>query len=112
MKFALIYAYDPAVSSPSEGEVDDWMAFDKAVKDAGAFVHEAGFQPVGRARTVSVRDGEVKTEEGGIARSGDVISGYYVLDVTGIDAAAEWARRIPTATYGRVEVRPIVEFEA
>ena len=34
----------------------------------------------------------------------------YVVDVADADEAVEWAKRIPTATYGKVEVRPIVEF--
>jgi hypothetical protein len=35
-----------------------------------------------------------------------------VLDVEDSDAAVEWARRLPTASYGKVEVRPVVEFES
>jgi hypothetical protein len=37
------------------------------------------------------------------------MQGLYVIDVDA-DAAQDWAQRIPTATYGRVEVRPIGEF--
>jgi hypothetical protein len=28
-----------------------------------------------------------------------------------VDAALDWAQRIPTAKYGKIEVRPIVEWE-
>ncbi len=51
------------------------------------------------------------TEGGGVAKPGDdVVAGLYVVDVADTDEAVEWAKRIPTATYGKVEVRPIVEF--
>ena len=54
MKFALLDGSDPSTAGPSQGEVNDWLAFDKAVQDAGVFVHEAGFQHVRtRARSAS-----------------------------------------------------------
>ena len=57
--------YDPTATGPSELEVADWLAFDKAVKDAGVFGHEAGLQPVEQARTITIRDGEIANAEGG-----------------------------------------------
>ena len=110
MQFALLYQYDPAEAAPSAGEVQDWMDFDQAVKDAGVHVYEAGFQPVTNAQTVRVRDGAATVENGGVAASGPVIAGFWIVDVTDAAAAAEWAQRIPTAAYGAVEVRPVVEF--
>ena len=109
MKFALLYSYDPAQAGPAEGEVQGWLDLDAEIRGSGAFVYEAGFQPAETARTVSVRDGQARTEDGG-AKSGDVVAGLYVVDVADADEAVEWARRIPTAAYGKVEVRPVVEF--
>jgi len=94
MTSALLYGCDPATASPSEGEVSDWIAFDQAVKDAGVFVHEAGLQPVSTARTVSVRDGEVVTEDGRLAAF-EVIAGYFLLDVADAEAAADWGPADP-----------------
>lgn len=110
MKFALLYRYDPAQAGPTEGEVRDWIDLDAEIKSSGAFVYEAGFQPASTAQTVSVRDGRALSEEGGVVGDGEVLAGLYVVDVADAGEAAEWARRIPTAAYGRVEVRPVVEF--
>jgi hypothetical protein len=111
MRFALLYYYDPTKTGPAKGEVSDWLAFDQQVKDAGVFDYEVGFQPQNRARTVSVRDGRATVEDGGpMGTAGEILAGCYVLDVEGAEQAKEWARKIPTATYGKVEVRPIVEF--
>jgi hypothetical protein len=110
VKFALLYFYDLAQAGPAEGEVSDWLALDTEIKGSGAFVYETGFQPESTARTVSVRDGRASTEDGGVAKSGDVVAGLYVIDVADVEEAVEWAKRIPTATYGKVEVRPVVEF--
>jgi hypothetical protein len=109
MQFALLYYYDPAVAGPTKEELLDWLAFDGAVRKAGVFVHEAGFHSVSRARTVRVRDGETSSEQGG-ATGTPVLAGYYLVDVADAEAAEVWAAMIPTARYGAVEVRPIVEY--
>jgi hypothetical protein len=41
-------------AGPTDAEIQDWMAFDKEVRDADAFVNEAGFHAAGAGRTVSV----------------------------------------------------------
>jgi hypothetical protein len=112
VKFALLYYHNPATDGPSEGEVAEWMDLDARVKDAGVDVYEAGFHPATTAKTVSVRDGRVTTDDGGVASVGDVLAGLYVLDVPDVNAALDWAQRIPTARYGKVEIRPIVEFSS
>ncbi|MCU0463063.1 MAG: YciI family protein [Anaerolineae bacterium] len=110
MKFALLYYYDPTQAGPTEEEVADWMRFDQSVRDGGAFVYEAGFHPGNTAQRVSVRTGSAVNENGAFVSDGNVLAGLYVVDVTDATVAAEWAQRIPTARYGMVEVRPIVEF--
>ncbi len=112
MKFVLLYSYDPQQTGPTPGELSDWLAFDKDVRGAGAYVYEAGFQSANTAQTVSVREGRVATASGAVASAGDVLAGFYVLDVSNINEALRWAQQIPTAKYGKVEVRPIVEYSA
>ncbi len=110
MKGALFYAYDPTQAGPTQEELAAWLAFDQAVKDAGAFVYEAGLHPASTAHTVRVRDGQVATAPEALASDGTVLAGFYVLDVATMNDAVQWAQQLPTATYGRVEVRPIVEY--
>ncbi len=107
MKFALNYFYNPEYTGPTNAEVKDWMVFDSAVKGARVFVYEAGFQPAEAAQTVSVRTGWLSTAPGA-ATNGDVLAGFYVLDVADLQAALAWAQKVPTAKYGKVEVRQVV----
>ena len=111
MQLALCYYYDPATDGPTEGEIPEWMDFAAKVKDAGVLVYEVGFHSAETAKTLSARDGRVTTEDGGVAKSGDVLAGLVVVDVPDVDAALDWAQRIPTARYGKIEVRPVVEWE-
>lgn len=110
MKYSLLYAYDPTQTGPSDAEIDAWLAFDAAVKEAGVFVYEAGLHPAKTAQTVRVRDGQTSHQRGPLAGSGESIAGFYILDVADMQSALDWAARLPTAAYGAVEVRAIVEF--
>ncbi|MEU5846557.1 YciI family protein [Saccharopolyspora shandongensis] len=110
MKFALLYQYDPTKTGPTDGEIDDWLALDKQIRDAGIFVYEAGFHPAEAARTVTVRDDAAATTDGIEHRTGEYLAGLYVIEVADLDAATKWAEQIPTGRYGSVEVRQVVEY--
>jgi hypothetical protein len=107
VKYALIYYFDPSETGPTESEYQEWVEFESAAKDAGQLVHGAGLHPSAEAKSVTIRDGRVGVEER--AHVGEAVAGYYMVDVPDEDAALAWARRIPTARYGRVDVRRITE---
>ncbi|NNH70016.1 hypothetical protein HLB23_09095 [Nocardia uniformis] len=107
MKYTLLYAYDPATAGPSDGEVPEWIEFDNQVKAAGIFVHEAGLHPAADGKTLTIRDGESSIDK---IAAGDTVAGFYVIDVPDEETAVSWAQRIPTARYGHVEIRQVVEF--
>jgi hypothetical protein len=110
LKFALVYAYDPVQAGPGHGEIDEWVELDAALKEAGTLVHESGFHPAGQAKTVAVRDGQTQVRAGAVIGAGTTVAGYIEIDVADEDTALSWAERVPTARYGQVEVRRIVEY--
>jgi hypothetical protein len=63
---------------------------------------------VGTCRTVRHTGGEVQVTNGPFAETTEVLGGYFVLEAPSLDDAIELARRIPTATSGAIEVRPMV----
>jgi hypothetical protein len=94
--------------------LDEYWAYEKAVADAGVRIASDALQGVETATTVEVRDnGERVVTDGPFAETREVLLGYYLLDVPDLDAALDWAARCPGAQHGnRIEVRPIMEFEA
>ena len=46
------------------------------------------------------------TEE--MRRAGVMLGGFYLLDCADLDEALGWAKRIPAAEHGSIEVRPIM----
>ena len=63
--------------------------------------------PTSDATTVRVRNGEVMTFDGPFAETKEQIGGYYMVDCKDLDEAIEIAAKIPGASEGSIEVRPI-----
>lgn len=70
-------------------------------------MHGAALGATAQAKSVSLRDGQLTFEEG--TTSGEAVAGYYLANVQDAEATISWAQWIPTARYGRVEVRQITE---
>ena len=85
----------------------------------GAFGEEAGdailggegLQPTSTATTVRVRDGERMLTDGPFAETKEQLGGFYLLECNSLDEAIEWASKIPGASSGSVEVRPVMDYE-
>lgn len=84
-----------------------------------AFGEEAGskilggnaLNPVATATTVRVRNGKATTTDGPFAETKEQLGGYYLVDCADLDEATELAKKIPSAKFGSVEVRPVMLFE-
>ena len=61
------------------------------------------------ATTLRIRNEKMLLTDGPFAETKEVLAGFYVLDCANLDEALECARQIPSARYGAVEVRPVVE---
>lgn len=59
-----------------------------------------------------VRDGERLLTDGPFAETKEHLLGFYLVDVPDLDAALEWAGRIPSICYATVEVRPVSTSDA
>jgi hypothetical protein len=76
---------------------------DPAVADA----HQ--LEPVGTATTVRVLDGMTERSTGVPIAADAALGGYYLLEVHDLEAAVEFAARIPAAaTGGSIEIRPLL----
>ncbi|GAA4288244.1 YciI family protein [Georgenia daeguensis] len=61
------------------------------------------------ARQVRVVDGRMQTTDGPFGESKEFLAGFYLIECESLDRAAEHAARLPEATVGRVEVRPVLQ---
>lgn len=85
-----------------------YMAYAKALVDAGIARGGAGLQPPDAATTVRLRDGRRHVQDGPFTDTKEKLGGFFLIDVPDLDRALEWAARCPSASTGSVEVRPVV----
>jgi hypothetical protein len=91
--------------------VEDWMAFDKQVNEAGIMVSSESLADLVTATTVRVdNDGKRTVTDGPYAETREVLGGFYVIDVPDLDVALDWAARCPGSRDGSVVVRPVADF--
>jgi hypothetical protein len=102
----------PDFESP-EGQAvfQQWMAYDQSLRESGAFQSGQALQPAQTATTVRSRNGETLTTDGPFAETKEILGGFYVIDVPDLDAALEWAGKMPNVGHGSVEVRPVQTFD-
>jgi hypothetical protein len=109
---ALIYSTEgtgPMPGTPEFGEfMQGYMTATQTYKDDGVFKAGDALHPVSTATTVEVRGGETTTLDGPFAETKEQLGGYYLLDCKDLDEAIKYAAMIPTAKYGRIEVRPLM----
>lgn len=86
-----------------------YFAFGEQYKDKIA-AGEA-LMPTNSATTVRVRDGKALTTDGPFAETKEQLGGFYLVNAANLDEAIEIASRIPGASDGYIEVRPVMEFD-
>jgi hypothetical protein len=108
---ALIYADEVAWEALAPDEraaaYADYHAFAEAAREAGVMVGGNELRPTRDATTVRVRDGSHIVTDGPYAEVKEALGGYFLLECDSLDAAVDWAARIPGARHGAVEVRAV-----
>jgi len=114
MRYALlICTEDKRQAEMSEDEAGaqmaGYMAWGEEMGARGVLQGGERLRPTASATTVRVRDGEVLTSDGPFAETKEQLAGFYLVDCKDLDEAIDVAAKIPGATHGSIEVRPIWE---
>lgn len=111
----LIHASEQEEAAMAPEAMGEMMAeygrFSEALAESGAMVGGDRLRPTTEATTLRIRDGKDHLLDGPFAETKEQFGGYYMIDVENLDQAIEWAKRIPSAKMGSVEIRPIWEME-
>ena len=84
-----------------------YTAYTEALKQAGVFKGTNRLQASSAATTVRMASGKSQVLNGPYVDAQEQLGGYYLIDVSDLDAAIAWAARCPGAQHGVIEVRPI-----
>ncbi len=73
----------------------------------GKFVDASPLKTVDTANSLRIRQGKTLVTDGPFAETQEQLGGFFVIDVANMDEAIAVAARIPPATVGTVEIRPL-----
>ena len=116
MKYALlIYSpssageYATAALPRSDGDTaGEWVKYTQAAKDAGVLVAAEQLTHTETATSVRVRGDDRLITDGPFMETKEHLLGFYLIDVPDLDAALDWATRMPAVNGGTVEVRAAI----
>ena len=116
MKYMLLLRFEPG-TGPQENtpefdaEMAQWGQVMGELGAAGSMVAAHGLDTEETATTVRIRQDEALVTDGPFAETKESFFSYIIIDVPDLDAALTWAKKMPNATYGSVEVRPLSPHE-
>ena len=117
MQYALLIYDDPSawgrMSEAERGQLfQEYGRYTQDMKTKGAYVDGNPLQPTQAATSVRVREGEKLVTDGPFAETKEQLGGYYIVEAESLDEAIEWASKIPSARFGTIEVRPVMQIPA
>ena len=124
MRVMLMIKGDPEPgAAPSEELLSAMGKYNDELKEAGVLLDLAGLHPSGEGRRVRFSGGNRTVIDKPFAKSKKTIASYWILEVTSMDEAVEWAERVPFEALariypgeygatGEVEIRQVFELEA
>ena len=92
-------------------EYQAYNEFTESVAKSGALQSGEPLMPTNTATTVRVRNSKALTSDGPFAETKEQLGGYYLVNCKDLDEAIALAARIPAATDGSIEIRPVMEFD-
>ncbi len=112
MNYLLLIYADETARELSEADAEAmhaaYRAFTEGIAASGALRAGDALESVAMATTVRVRGGDVVVTDGPFAETKEQLGGYYLVECADLDAAIEIAAQIPGASYGSIEIRPIM----
>jgi hypothetical protein len=91
---------------------DASLGHDQTLRQSGRFVASQALHPVRMAATVKVRNGKPMITDGPFAETKEQVGGFLLIEARDREEAIALAAKLPVASYGTIEVRPVRELGA
>jgi len=98
---------------PSEALFNEMGRFNEALADAGILLAGEGLKPSAHGARVRFTRGIGTVARGPFADHEQLVSGFWLWQVSSLAEAIDWARRCPAVSGGsfEIEIRPLYEAE-
>jgi hypothetical protein len=91
-----------------QAEEDEYARLIRAMRESNVFIAACEVEHYDAAVTVRMRNGVRSVRDGPAVAADEFLTGYFLIDTKCLDAAIDWAAKIPNARSGSVEVRPVM----
>jgi hypothetical protein len=105
-------AWETVPPAESEAIMNEYFQFTDDIRKKGKYIAGEALQPTASSTTVRVRNGKVSTTDGPFAETKEQLGGFYLIEAIDLNDAIQVASRIPSARFGSIEIRPVVDFSA
>jgi hypothetical protein len=114
MRFMMLMTpkgYDAAApgTMPGAEAVAAMMKFNQALQEAGVLRALDGLHPPSMGARITFAGGNPTVSEGA-SNGGEVIGGYWMIEVNSKEEAIAWASRCPASDNEVIELRQVLEF--
>ena len=89
--------------------VGEYTQLIQRLKSHGNYLGGAQLRTTESATSLRIRNGKRLLTDGPFAETHEQLCWYYIIEAEHLDEALDIAAQIPSARFGTVEVRPIVE---
>lgn len=93
---------------PSEQELAEMGRYNEELVRAGVLLAGEGLHPTSSGARVRFSGSERTVVDGPFAGTGELLAGFWLIQVRSREEAVEWVRRIPFRE-GEVEIRQVFE---
>ena len=112
MRYLLLIGSDTKTGTPpspaeSQATLQAFMRFSEEAQKAGKTIVAERLRPEAEARRVRVKAGQHQVTDGPFAETKEALGGFYLLECASREEALEWAKKVPVAEGGYVDVRPV-----
>jgi hypothetical protein len=101
-------AWDDLSKAERTAQYERYGALQREMEERGHYVGGDELASASSAKLVRVRGGEPIVSDGPFAETKEQLGGHFTVECD-LDAAIGYARQIPAAEGGTIEIRPVVE---
>ncbi|MGE0354931.1 MAG: YciI family protein [Gemmatimonadales bacterium] len=103
------YAAAAPGTLPDAAAVAAMARYNQELRRAGVLLSLDGLHPPATGARVSFAGGKPRVVDGPFPEAGEVVGGYWIIDVASKAEAVDWAGRCPAGEGNVIEVRQIQE---
>jgi hypothetical protein len=114
MRFMVIVKADKTSEAgvmPSTELLTAMGKFNEEMVKAGVMLAGEGLHPTSKGARINYAGKEPTVSKGPFAVTGDLVAGFWLIQVKSLDEATEWMKRAPFGGGAEIEIRQVFEAE-